>query len=43
MPALLPSALDSLRGMGAAGYLVSNRAVFLITVALCVPTLCTLG
>src|SRR3974377_2569587 len=30
-------------GMGAAGYLISNRAVFLVTVALCVPTLFALS
>jgi MFS family permease len=30
-------------GMGTIGYLVSNRAVFFVTVALCVPTLLALG
>jgi predicted MFS family arabinose efflux permease len=30
-------------GMGAAGYLISSRAVFLVTVALCVPTLFALS
>jgi MFS family permease len=30
-------------GMGAAGYLISNRSVFLVTVALCVPTLFALS
>ena len=30
-------------GMGAIGYFVSNRAVFLITVALCMPTLFALA
>jgi len=30
-------------GMGTVGYLVSNRAVFFVTVALCIPTLLALG